>query len=107
MSRIGLIEKPAVWAATLGPIVTFVGYTIAGSMWEGYDGVKKTISDLAADDSPVQLFISIVFLFGALCDIVISHYAKAFATAGRIVTESPSLRGASKPPRNRTSSSLI
>jgi hypothetical membrane protein len=85
MSRIGLIEKPAVWAATLGPIVSFIGYTIAGSMWEGYDGVKKTISDLAADDSPVQLFISAVFIFGALCDIVISHYAKAFATAGRIV----------------------
>ena len=85
MKKIGLIEKPALWAATLGPIVTFIGYTVAGAMWPGYDGVKKTISDLAADDSPVQLFISAVFIFGAICDIIISHYAKAFAVAGRIV----------------------
>jgi hypothetical membrane protein len=85
MKTIGLIEKPAVWAATLGPIVLFLGYTIAGMMWPGYDGVKKTISDLAADDSPVQLLISAVLIFGAICDIVISHYAKAFAFAGRIV----------------------
>jgi HAMP domain-containing protein len=54
-------------------------------MWPGYDGVTRTISDLAADDSPVQLFISAVFMFGAVCDIVISHYAKALPIAGRLV----------------------
>jgi len=85
MRKIGLIEKPALAAATLGPIVLFIGYTIAGMMWPGYDGVKKTISDLAADDSPVQLFISVVFIFGAVCDFIIARYAKAFAMPGRIV----------------------
>ena len=85
MKSIGRIEKPAVWAATLGPIVLFIGYTVAGMMWLGYDGVKKTISDLAADDSPVQLLVSAVFIFGAVCDFIIARYAKAFAMPGRVV----------------------
>ena len=84
MKSIGKIETPALWAATLGPVVTFIGYTIGALLWPGYDGVKKTISDLAANDSPVQLFISSVFIFGAICDIVVSHYAKAFRTSARI-----------------------
>lgn len=78
------IGKPALWAATLGPLITSIGYVIAGSMWQGYDPVVRAISDLAADDSPVQLFVSILFLIGAACDIIVSHYAKAFALPGRI-----------------------
>ncbi len=85
LRKIGLIEKPALLAATLGPIVLFIGYTIAGMMWPGYDPVKKTISDLAADDSPVQLFVSVLFIFGAVCDFIIARHAKAFAMPGRIV----------------------
>lgn len=85
MKPVGKIEAPALWAITLGPLVTFLGYTIGALLWPGYDGMVHTISDLAANDSPVQLFISAVFLFGALCDVVVSHYSKALATPGRIV----------------------
>lgn len=78
------IGKPALWAATLAPLITSIGYVIAGASWQGYDPVLKAISDLAADDSPVQVYVSILFLIGALSDIIVSHYAKAFALPGRI-----------------------
>lgn len=78
------IGKPALWAATLAPLITSIGYVIAGASWQGYDPVVHAISDLAADDSPVQVYVSILFLIGALSDIIVSHYAKAFALPGRI-----------------------
>ena len=84
MKPVGKIQAPALWAITFGPIVTFVAYTIGAMFFPGYDGMVHTISDLAANDSPVQIAISIVFLFGALCDVVVSHYAKALANPGRI-----------------------
>ena len=85
MKPVGKIEAPALWAVTLGPVATFLGYTIAAMMWPGFDGMVHTISDLAANDSPVQLFMSSIFIFSAICDVVVSHYAKALATAGRLV----------------------
>ena len=85
MKPVGKIEAPALWAVTLGPVVTFLGYTIAAMMWPGFDGTVHTISDLAANDSPVQLFMSSIFIVSAICDVVVSHYAKALATVGRLV----------------------
>jgi len=85
MKPVGKIAAPALWAVTLGPVITFLGYTIAAMMWPGFDGMVHTISDLAADDSPVQLFMSSIFIVSAICDVVVSHYAKALATAGRLV----------------------
>jgi hypothetical protein len=78
------IGKPALWAATLGPVITSGGYAIAGASWPGYDPIVHAISDLAADDSPVQVYVSILFLVVALGDIIVSHFAKAFALPGRI-----------------------
>ena len=62
------IGKPALWAATLAPLITSIGYVIAGASWQGYDPVVHAISDLAADDSPVQVYVSILFLIGALTE---------------------------------------
>lgn len=78
------ILAPALWATTLGPIATFLGYTYGAYAWPGYDGMVKTISDLAANDSPVQLMMSSVFLFGALCDFVVAIYARALPKAARV-----------------------
>lgn len=112
MKPVGKIEVPALIATTLGPIVTFLGYTIAAMMWPGFDGAVHTISDLAANDSPVMIFMSSVFLFGALCDAVVAYYAKAFdikaryligiaavATVGLTVFNTPSQEGHSVPHR--------
>jgi len=79
------IYLPALIATTLGPIVTFLGYTFGAMAWPGFDGKIQTISDLAADDSPVKIFVSAVFLFGALCDLVVAIYAKALPMKARVL----------------------
>jgi hypothetical membrane protein len=82
MSR---IEKPALVAATIGPIQSVAGWAIAGALWEGYDPIRKTISDLAANDSPVQLLMSSFFILGGTLSLVAAVYAKAFAMPGRVM----------------------
>lgn len=79
------IEKPALFAAVVGPIQAVAGWAIAGALWPGYDPVRKTISDLAANDSPVQLLMSSFFLLGGTLSIIVALYAKAFAFPGRVV----------------------
>lgn len=79
------IETPAVVAATLGPIQSVAGWAIAGALWEGYDPIRKTISDLAANDSPVQLLMSSFFILGGTLSLVVAIYAKAFAMPGRVM----------------------
>lgn len=79
------IEKPALAAAVIGPIQAIAGWSIAGALWPGYDPIRKTISDLAANDSPVQLLMSSFFILGGTLSIVVALYAKAFATPGRVV----------------------
>lgn len=85
MKSYGKIHPIALAATTLGPIVTFLGYTIGALAWPGFDGVVHTISDLAADDSPVQLGVSLVFLFGALCDFLVAIFARALPMKARVV----------------------
>ena len=72
-------------AAILGPIQSVAGWVIAGSLWSGYDPIKKTISDLAADDSPVQLIQSGFFLVGATLTLVVAIFAKWLALPGRLI----------------------
>ncbi len=74
----------AVIAATLGPIQNVLGWAIAGALWPGYNPITKTISDLAADDSPVKEIQSTFFLVGAFLTIVAAISAKALAKPGRI-----------------------
>lgn len=52
--RISKMAPPALFAAVVGPIQNVAGWLIAGSLWASYDPFTKTISDLAADDSPVK-----------------------------------------------------
>lgn len=81
MERIG---KPAFWAAIIGPIQSVLGWFIAGSLWAGYDPVKQTISDLAANESSVKWIMSGFFVFGALLTLVIAIYGRTLALPGRI-----------------------
>jgi len=78
------IEKPALVAAIIGPIQSVLGWTIAGSMWPGYDPVRQTISDLAATESPVNAIMSSFFVFGGILTLIVAAYAKSFALPGRI-----------------------
>jgi hypothetical membrane protein len=80
-----LIGKPALFAATIGPIQSVLGWAIAGSLWPGYDPIKKTISDLAADDSPVQWIQSTFFILGGILSLLAAIYARGFAMPGRVL----------------------
>ena len=79
------IGRPALVAATIGPVQSVLGWVIAGSLWPGYDPIRKTISDLAADDSPVQLIQSSFFLLGGTLSLLAAIYARSLAMPGRVV----------------------
>ena len=70
--------------AIVGPIQSVLGWTIAGAFWPGYDPVKQTISDLAANESPVQWIMSLFFVFGGVLTLIVSIEAKTLSMAGRV-----------------------
>ena len=78
------IGKPAFVAALIGPIQSVLGWTIAGSLWAGYNPVKQTISELAAPESPVNLIMSSFFVFGGTLTLIVSISARTLATPGRV-----------------------
>jgi len=79
-----LIGIWAVVAATLGPFQNVLGWSISGALWPGYDPISKTISDLAAAESPVQWIQSSFFIFGSVLTLVGAWHAKALALPGRV-----------------------
>ena len=81
MKRIGLA---ALIASTIGPVQSILGWVISGSLWPGYDPIRKTISDLAADDSPVQAIQTSFFFFGATLTVIGAISARTLALPGRI-----------------------
>ncbi|MEY4961420.1 MAG: hypothetical protein RLZZ249_117 [Actinomycetota bacterium] len=74
----------AVIAATLGPIQNVLGWTISAALWPGYDPIAKTISDLAADDSPVKWVQTSFFLFGSSLTLIAAWSAKALGKPARV-----------------------
>lgn len=78
------IGKPAYVAAIIGPIQSVLGWVIAGSLWPGYDPVKQTISDLAANESPVNWIMASFFVFGGTLTLIASIYARTLALPGRL-----------------------
>ena len=78
------IGNPAFIAAIIGPIQSVLGWTIAGSLWAGYDPVKQTISDLAANESPVKWIMSSFFVLGGTLTLIAASYARTLALPGRI-----------------------
>jgi hypothetical membrane protein len=78
------IAKIAFIAAIIGPIQSVLGWTIAGSLWPGYDPVKQTISDLAANESPVNWIMSSFFVLGGLLTLIAAIYARTLAMPGRV-----------------------
>lgn len=75
---------PALIAAVIGPIQATLGWVISGALWPGFDHVTKTISDLAADDSPVKWIQSSFFVLGGTLSLIAAIYAPVLAMAGRV-----------------------
>jgi hypothetical membrane protein len=78
------VGLPALIAAIVGPIQATLGWVISGALWPGFDHVTKTISDLAADDSPVKWIQSSFFLLGGTLSLIAAIYAPVLAMAGRV-----------------------
>lgn len=78
------IERPAAITAIVGPIQSVLGWTIAGSLWPGYDPVFQTISDLAANESPVKWIMSSFFILGGTLTLIGAVYARTLAMPGRV-----------------------
>jgi hypothetical membrane protein len=78
------IGRPAYIAALIGPIQSVLGWSIAGALWAEYDPVTKTISDLAAFESPVKWIMSSFFIFGGVLTLIASVSARTLALPGRI-----------------------
>lgn len=77
------IARIAFIAAIVGPIQSVLGWVIAGSLWPGYDPIKQTISDLAANESPVNWIMSSFFVFGGVLTLIAAIYARTLAMPGR------------------------
>ena len=78
------IAWPALVSTLIPPVVVTGTWLIAQSTWEQYDWLEQPISDLAADDAPTQLWVSIAFLIGGTANIVTGIYARSFNMAARI-----------------------
>ena len=78
------IGKAAFIAAIIGPIQSVLGWLIAGALWADYDPVRQTISDLAANESPVKLIMSSFFVLGGTLTLIASIYARTLAMPGRV-----------------------
>jgi hypothetical membrane protein len=79
------IGTPALLAAIIGPFQSVLGWLISQSLWPEYDPIKKTISDLAANDSPTQGLMTAFFIFGGTLTIIGAIYSYSFAMPGRVV----------------------
>lgn len=78
------VSAPALVAAGIGAIQCWLGWVLAGSMWPGYDPVRQTISDLAANESPVKYLMSAFFLLGGTLSLVGAVWTRGFSMPGRI-----------------------
>jgi len=79
------VARPAFIAAIIGPIQAVMGWIVAGSLWPGYDHITQTISDLAADDSPVKWVQSSFFLLGGTLSLIVAFSAPVLSMPGRVV----------------------
>jgi len=78
------IAWPALVSTLIPPVVVTGTWLIAQSTWDQYDWMEQPISDLAADDAPTQLWVSIAFLIGGTANIVTAIYARSFNMPARI-----------------------
>jgi hypothetical membrane protein len=79
------IGRLAMLAAMIGPVQAVLGWIISGALWPGFDHVRSTISDLAANDSPVKWVQSSFFVLGGTLSLIVAWQARSFAMPGRIV----------------------
>lgn len=79
------VRLPALAAAIIGPVQAVLGWVISGALWPGFNHITSTISDLAADDSPVKWIQSSFFVLGGTLSLLVALFAPVLALPGRVV----------------------
>ena len=80
MNPVGIV---AVVAAIVGPVQSVGGWLLAGSLWPGYDPIRQTISDLAANESPVKWVMSSFFILGGTLSLIGAWFARSIPKPAR------------------------
>jgi hypothetical membrane protein len=60
------------------------GASVSQHFMPDYDPVRQTISDLAANESPVQLIMSAFFVLGGVLTLIAAIYGRTLAMPGRV-----------------------
>ncbi|MEY3028781.1 MAG: hypothetical protein RL198_178 [Actinomycetota bacterium] len=79
-----MIGNWAFFAALIGPFQNVIGWTLAAALWPGFDPITRTISDLAADDSPVKWVQTSFFIFGSTLTLLAAWDARSLPLSGRL-----------------------
>ncbi len=73
----------AVASAVLAPVALIGGYLYAGSLVAGYDPIRSTISDLAAENAPYRWVMTLGLVLTGLAHVVTAVGLRPADTAGR------------------------
>ncbi len=84
MITVPFVRLPAL-ISSMTAFVVFTGSTvIAQFLLPGFDTVKQTISELAADDVSTHVFMTVAFVISGTCHLFTAYFTPAIALPGRI-----------------------
>jgi hypothetical protein len=84
VSSVRLVRLPAV-VSSVTAFVVFVGsMVIAQALLPTFNTVTQTISELAADDAPTHVFMTVAFAVSGTCHLVTAYFTPGVGAPGRI-----------------------
>jgi hypothetical membrane protein len=79
-----LVRRPAIVSSITAFVVFTVSTVISQALVPGFDSVRQTISELAADDAPTHVLMTIAFVLSGTCHLVTAYFTPAIGLPGRI-----------------------
>jgi hypothetical membrane protein len=79
-----LVRRPAIVSSITAFLVFTVSTVISQALVPGFDSVRQTISELAADDAPTHIFMTAAFIISGTCHLVTAYFTPAIGLPGRI-----------------------
>jgi hypothetical membrane protein len=79
-----LVRRPAIGSSITAFVVFTVSTVISQTLVPGFDSVRQTISELAADDAPTHILMTVAFVVSGTCHLVTAYFTPAIGLPGRI-----------------------